>query len=452
MAKEPSVELLTIINESVGTPQDKLITRPRYLPWLKAKLDNHLIKVISGFRRVGKSTLLKQLYFHLHHEQQVPKTNLFFLNYEHALLANQTQSQDLYHLFARFEREAQSDQPIYLFLDEIQNVENWESFVRTLYEKDKQRYNIYLTGSNSSLLSSEFTSALGGRTVDLQVHPFSFAEFLAFHDLSVKDKWAYVEQKLEIEALLDQFLAQGGLPETADFEPDLTQEYLQSTLKKVLLDDIVKRFHIEKSEILENIFYYTITNTSSVVSYRSIARYLKQQEIKASSPTIKRYIDHYIQAFALSKIARFSWKTKSVFRQLYKYYPVDHAFINYFSLNRQRTQAKALECVVLNQLLRQGKQIYYGRDTNTNRELDFIVSDPQASDSPGNLQKIQVTLELNQDNEKRELGNFAIADKYLQSGENLVITRHGEARELEYKGVTIKQQPLAHFLLTALQS
>lgn len=434
--------LFTIIQESVGQIDPNLIQRSTYSSWLEKKLEVPLIKVITGFRRVGKSTLLKQLYSYLNTQQQIPKSNLFFVNYEHALLTNYQQSQDLYKLFAQFEQQADASQPVYLFLDEIQNVDNWQSFVRTLYEKNKQRYNIYVTGSNSSLLSSEFATALGGRTVELRVYPFSFNEYLFFHGLNLKSDWDYVEHKARVHQLLDNFLQNGGLPETAGFETELVQEYLQSTLKKVFLDDIISRFKINKPEILENAFYYVVTNTSSILSYRSIAQYLKGQAVKVSVSTLKRYLSHYEAAFTLQKIPRFSWKTKSVFKQQYKYYPVDHGLIYHLALNRQQTEARSLECLVFNKLARNNDKIYYGRDVQVNRELDFIVDSGEKS-----LTKVQVCLSLNDNNRKRELGNFVLADKYLSAGENLLITKDGQTQEIVYQGCKIKQIPLIKFLV-----
>ncbi len=436
-------QLITIIQDSVGKPEPDLIVRQKYSSWLKKKVNNNLIKVVTGFRRVGKSTLLKQLYLYLISKKNISPDNIFFVNYEHALLVEQRNTQDLYRLFQLFENSANPNQPLYLFLDEIQNVKNWESFVRTLFEKNKHHYNIFISGSNSSLLSSEFTTALGGRTVELHVTPFNFNEFLKYHQLEIKSIRDLVNNQAQILNLQKQYLKKGGLPETLSFKTDLTKEYLESTFNKVLLDDIIQRFKLEKPEILKNLFHYVVTNTSSILSYHSLVNFMKRQRLKTSVPTVKRYLNHYQEAFALNKIAKFSWKTKEVFTQKYKYYPVDHGFINFFSTSNQQIKSKILECVVFNHLKKDHFKVYYGRDANTNKELDFIVQ-KNKNDA---LNKIQVCWQLDKKNCQRELGNFIIADKYLAKGENILITKTGVEQEHRLKKNTIKQIPLHKFLL-----
>jgi predicted AAA+ superfamily ATPase len=438
--------LQKIIFNSSKINSEKNIPREQYFSWLVSGLDNNFVKVVSGFRRTGKSFLLKQLKNYLITKKGVSENNIFFVNFEHYALKDSNTVEDLRKMVELFEVEmADIDQKVFLFLDEIQHVDGWEKFIRTIYDSNKEKYSIYLTGSNSALLSSEFSTALGGRTIEKKVYPFDFKEYLDMQGFNISEletTFGKVEHKNELEKYVRSFLKYGGLPETIDKKDMEVSDYVESVFKKILLDDIVKRFKITKTFIIEKLFYFLISNIGSVVSFTNIAKQLLQASDKVSVPTLQKYANYYEQSFALAKIRKFDWQTKKIFDQQYKFYTVDNSLITFLNISHLKDfRDKLLENIVANELFKKYKSVYYGRN-NDNKEIDFIVQDKEDS-----FLKIQVTLELDDKNKKRELGNFKLADKYLQKGKNILITLQGESQTHEYNGIEVEEVTLLDFLL-----
>lgn len=431
-----------IIVESVGQLNSKTIVRVGYEKWMRENVNNDMVKVVVGFRRIGKSVLMKQLYYFLLEKRNIPKENLFFVNYEHVLLNDKRKASDLYRIFEDFEARSDGSQRIFLFLDEIQNVKNWESFVRTLHEKDRSRYCMYISGSNSSLLSSEFSSVLGGRTVELHVHPFSFLEYLQYNKVHIANKWEYVQQKAKINKLFEKYTECGSMPESIDFSDEVMLNYSDSLMRKVILDDIVKRFKVSSVDVIERLFRYGVTNVGTPLSYNSLSKALVMGGETVSAPTIERFISFYESAFVLSRLERFTWKSKERLRNLSKYYPVDHGFINLFATSTRNRKDKVIECMVHNFLTTKYDHVYYGTDSSTGKEIDFIIDV-----GDGKYVKIQVCSELIEANKKRELGNFVTISKYLRRGNNILVTLGAEEQEHRIGGQIVHELPLKQLLL-----
>lgn len=434
-------ELLQIIADSSQISASNPIKREVYSTWLKKGLNNDLIKVISGFRRVGKSFLLKELAEYLVKKEHAPLENIFFVNFEHDMLAQRNTLENLREMVELHEQQIAQKGKIYLFLDEIQNVPGWEKFIRTLYDAHKKTYTFYVTGSNSALLSSEFSTALSGRTIETKISPFSFTEYIRFlgiHDVTplgmARNKNVYMKHLLV-------YLAQGGFPEIIGQDKETVREYIQSLIRKVLLDDIVKRFDVQKISVLEKLLSYILSNIGTTTSFANISRALKKEGEAISVPTLQTYAHFYEQAFALEKIEKFDWKTQSVFRKQYKFYAVDNGLVQTLHVSKMGIDEKLLENLVYLILSGKHKKIYYGRDED-NKEIDFII--PQGEKA---YQKVQVCLELNEENKKRELGNFVLADKYLRKGENILITLRGKKQEHVFGKGVIKEIPLLYFLV-----
>ena len=436
-------QLKTLLVDSAKMGGKKTIPRPEYLGWVKKQAENSFIKVLVGFRRVGKSTVLKQFYRYLIDQQNFPESNIFFVNFENDLLLKLTDATDLRTLFDQYKTEVAKPGRIYLFLDELQNVKGWEKFVRTLYETDPQRFNIFITGSNSSLLSSEFSSALSGRSIEKRVHPFSFKEYLDYKDLTPNqnDSFWYQKNKEEVDRHLYNYLTQGALPESVDLDQETNAQYIKSIYTKVLVDDIIKRYRVRNSGLLGDVFKYAVSNVNHPLNMRAIAQEVNAGNITVTVPTIKRYLDMYQKAFALSSVFKFDWKTKRIFNKQNKYYPVDNSLITNFTIGTKEVNAVLLENLVFNKLARKEAKIYYGRDEK-GKEIDFVVL--QAN---GECSKYQVCWQLEEGNLKRELGNFDLVGKYLPEGENILITPTGEERMVQEGNTKVKILPLIKFLL-----
>ena len=437
-------ELRQVIEDSSHISVKEYIERPEYFNWIKSGLNNNFVKVVTGFRRTGKSFLLKQLKQYLMTERSVQEENIMFINFEHDILAKHNTVEDLRDILELFEaRVAKLDNEakIYLFLDEIQNIKYWEKFVRTIYDSNKTKYNIYITGSNSSLLSSEFSTALAGRTIEMQVNPFSFVEYLELLGIKIVSGFDKVRNKAILDKHLNTYLHNGGLPETIGKDEQTIRQYVKGLFRKVLLDDIVKRFKVEKVSVIEKLLYYIFSNIGGTTSFKNIVGVLKNEGESVTVPTLQEYALMYEQAFALSKIAKFDWKTKQIFSKQYKFYAVDNGLANNINASKIDIDEKLLENLVYNVLAHKYEKVYYGRD-EYGKEIDFIVIQED-----GKYLKIQVTLELHEQNKKRELGNFALVDKYLEKGDNILITLRGKNQTREYGGVEIKEVTLLDFLL-----
>ncbi len=436
-----------IIFDSAQINADKQITRSDYFKWLTSSTHNEFIKVITGFRRVGKSFLLKQLRHHLINEKQIPAKNIFFINFEHDLIQFRN-VEGLRKMWELFKTTLDNpDDKVYLFLDEIQNIAGWEKFVRTLYDSAKNKYNIFITGSNSSLLSSEFSSALSGRTIEMHVHSFSFKEFLCLKGINPLKGIDRIGQKSILQKNLLEYLHKGGLPETINSSPTDTTLYIQTIFNKILIDDIIERFNIKKSQSIKNLLAYLFSNIGSVLSFSKIEKILKSEGENISSTTLYEYADMYIQSFALNKISKFDWKTKRIFKKQHKFYASDNGLIT--SLDYDHIEAKdvLLENLVYIALSKKYSNIYYGRDER-NHEIDFIIKNKKCN----SFLKLQITLELTTENKKRELGNFTLINKYLPAGENILITLNGENRIHKFKNITIQEIPLLDFLLNSKEA
>ena len=434
-------ELRQIILDSSKISTKNPIVRDDYSRWLKKGTENNFIKVITGFRRVGKSFLLKQLRLFLIEEKKVPVENILFINFEHDLLANYKKVSDLRHLFDLFKTEIMQPGPVYLFLDEVQNVKQWEKFVRTIYDSEKEKYNIFVTGSNSSLLSSEFSTALSGRVIEKEIHSFSFLNYLKFKNIEINNDFDRVEKQDLLQKNVLEYLKNGGLPETINQDEEIIRTYIKSLFRKVLIDDILNRFKIEKFDILEKLFYFIISNVGQVTSFSKIMGTLASQGEKITIATLQEYTKMYDQTFAWNKISKFDWKNKKIFSKNYKFYSFDNGLLNNLHISKLDIKEKLLENLVFNVLRKKYNNIYYGRD-DRNKEIDFII--PQNNKS---FLKIQVTVELHEENKKRELGNFVLADKYLKAGQNIIITLNGKRQVHQYKNTEIQEIPLLNLLL-----
>ncbi len=434
-------QIKSLIVDSAKLGGKKNIDRPEYLTWVKKQSENSFVKVLVGFRRVGKSTVLKQFNKYLIEEQHFPETNIFFVNFESDLLLRLKDATDLRQLFDHYKTHIAVDGKIYLFLDEVQNVRGWEKFVRTLYETDSQRYNIFITGSNSSLLSSEYSSALSGRSLEKRVHPFSFKEYLTYKGVSLVGDFGYQKDKETVDRALVNYLKHGALPESVDLDEETNTAYIKSVFTKVLMDDIIKRFRVKNPALLEDIFKYSVSNVNHPLNLRSIAQEVNLGVTTVTVPTIKKYITLYEKSYALSSVYKFDWKTKRIFSKTNKYYAVDNGLISTFNVGAKELDAMLLENLVYNQLARQEAKIYYGRDEK-GKEVDFVVLTANAE-----CKKYQVCWQLEEKNLPREVGNFTLVSKYLPEGENALITMGGEESWEQQENTKVHIIPLVKFFL-----
>ncbi|MGI6393652.1 MAG: ATP-binding protein [bacterium] len=219
------------------------------------------IKIVTGFRRSGKSFLIQRTISQLITEEKIARKNVLYLNFEDYRLASINNAPLLDEVFQFFMNEIADEGKKLVVFDEIQLVKDWDKFVRTIYEKYRN-IEIILTGSNSELLSSELGSNLAGRFVEIKILPFDFKEFISIRGLVVKNESDYFENTNKINALFGEYLNFGGLPELISITTEKAkQSYLEGVLSKVILDDVVSRFSVRQPSVIEQIIKYLFMGT-----------------------------------------------------------------------------------------------------------------------------------------------------------------------------------------------
>ncbi len=334
--------------------------RPLYLDKIKKYLGTRLIKVWSGQRRSGKSYLMRQWIQTLISEHQVPVSNILYLNFELESLSFIKSAKNLSDVIKWYLKTYAQSGPVYLFFDEIQEIDQWEKMV-TSYGADPYRhFEIYLTGSNSKLLSSELATYLTGRYVEQEVFPFSFNEYCEYEGTS-PDKSALIG-----------YLQGSGIPELFQLpDDDSKRSFLRAVRSGILLKDIVQRFSIKEPQLLETVFHFLTDNIGNLFSVNALVRKLKSIGIQTNTMTLSKYIDCLESAFLIFGVPRYDVKGKRILEGERKYYLNDLGFRNYFSSGFDPGLSKQLENHLYKSLRMAGFQTYVGKMGDL--EIDFIA-------------------------------------------------------------------------------
>ena len=389
-------DLVDIIIESVSL-KDEGIERKREREIKKVLFVSKPLKVITGLRRSGKSFILKRLYAFLV-AKGIPRENILFINFENdrlSFIKDTNRLREVYHLFLS---GTHSNKPVYLFFDEIQNVNNWEKFIRTIY--DSTEHHTYITGSNAQLLSKEFASTLGGRILEYDLFPFSFTEMLEYKGISYQNAFDRSEFKNDMNRLLSEYLNFGGICETFDLPEEAKIAYRKSLIDKIVIHDIAERYNLRSFELLRNMMQYLEKNTGNIISYRKISNVAD-----ASEPTIEQYISYLENAWIIEKIKKFSWKTKSVFDTNKKFYFTDNLFCHFADIEDK------IENVCYQHLARKYgiNNIFLGSD-DKGKEVDFIVKTEE-----NQILGFQVCYLLTEENLKREISSLQLLEKHMNN-------------------------------------
>ncbi len=353
---------LKAINYWESKPGFKLgFIREGYLNKITSALGNKLIKVIVGQRRSGKSYIVRQIIHHLINNRSVNPLNIFYLNKEmYEFSAIKTDS-DLAKLFHHYRQRLTPEGKVYIFIDEIQDIADWEKIVVSLAQHVTEDYELFVTGSNSSLLSGELASSLSGRYLLFEVFPFSYPEFLRFY--------SYQNTK---ECLI-RYVQTTGLPEIYNMESkDIHRHYFRSLKDTILLKDIMHRHNIRDYVLLEDLFLFLLHNVGNLVSIPSIIKYFKSRQRKADYATISTYIEYMVQAFVVRRCPRFSLKTKELLSGEKKYYVNDLGFRNYLFPLLLKDFGSMLENIVYMHLRMAGFDVKTGSHRDT--EVDFMAT------------------------------------------------------------------------------
>lgn len=347
---------------------------------IKRDITKHLISalsiqhiiVITGARRSGKSYLFRQLISHLL-DSNVPPANILFINLEDPYFAiNRNNSTTLDKIIQEYKILKNPVGKTYLFFDEIQNIPNWNLWVRELYDRD-DTVKILLTGSNSEMLSVDLATHLTGRILAFENFPFSFREFISGlstltlpRNITYDTLFPYQEAVIH---LVEERMSKGLFPEIANMgSPDLQAELLNQYFQNVLFKDIIPRFLIRNSKTIEQLAYYCSNTFASRFSYRNLA-----QAVSSNENTVKEYLSYFEKAYLFFTIEHFDYSLKRQIKYAKKLYIADNGLRNATSTSFSKDYGRAAENMVYTHLRRETKNIHFWQDEKTGKEIDFVV-------------------------------------------------------------------------------
>ncbi len=375
------------------------IKRKYYLNKLFSYKDKDIIKVVTGLRRSGKSTLLQMFKDDLSTKRVVDK-QIQFYNFE---LPENYLNKSWDKLYFEIKSKLLFDKMNYIFLDEIQNIPNFEKLVDGLYATENT--DIYITGSNANLLSSELATLLSGRYIEISLLPFSFSEYLQARNIDTSNKY------LNYEALFYDYVNETSLPKGIDLRDegyDKIYEYLNALYATIVEKDITQRHKIYDKRAFGNLVKFLANNIGNQVSPSSISKALKADNQNIHHSTIEKFIEYLVESFVFYRVNRFDIKGKKQLATLEKYYIVDTGLLNVL-VGRERTSDRGhiLENIVYLELLRRGYKVWTGKLRNA--EVDFTVKNRM-----GDIEYYQISWEISkEDTQKREFAPLeAIKDNY----------------------------------------
>ena len=334
-----------------------MLIREKYLSQIRGFYDSNLIKILVGIRRCGKSVILGQIMDELKNEKNVDDKHIIYINFE---FVEYEEYLDYKKLNKYIKDSIQDSKMYYLFLDEIQNVDKFDKVVNSLRASVKN-LSIFITGSNSTLLSEELSSDLSGRYVIFNINPLSYREYI---ELTKKDG-------MNLESFWD-YAKWGGLPNRCEFTDETNiKNYLHSVFDSIILRDVVKRLKLKDTILFNMILQYLIDTTGREFSAENICKYLEKEYKKVSTDTLYQYTDALCKALILRKIYRYDINGKSILKTLNKYYSVDLGIAQIKNNNPEFKNYVVLENIVLNELIGRGYEVYIGKTKNG--EVDFLA-------------------------------------------------------------------------------
>ncbi len=389
-----------------------MIYREHYIRPVREFYDSDLIKIITGIRRSGKSVILEQI----KNEIKQKTNNLIYLNFEDKkVLANIKSSDNL----IEYIEQNRKDGKCYIFLDEVQMLDNWQEACKTLRLYDNS---IFITGSNSKLLAKEFTKELSGRYVSFKVKPFVYKEILEY------------TKELGKECSITDYLVWGGFPKRFEFNTeDAKKRYLNNLDDTIVINDLLNRYKIRKENLFKNFVNYILRSNSRIVSAKSIHNYIKNKNENCSINTIIKYLGYLEEAYIIEAVKQYSTKTKSELAYYSKIYNEDVSFNSIRCIDNRYDLTHNLENIVYNELIYMGYKINVFNKNG--KEIDFIAQ------KENKQYYIQVAYSIAEEKTyNREFSAFANIDNLSQK---IIITND----DIDYSTSTVKHIKLKDFLI-----
>lgn len=385
-----------------------MIKREKYLLKIREFYDADLIKVITGIRRCGKSVLLKQIIDEIK-LMRVDDNHIIYINFEDV---EYSFIKDYKDLNKYVKNKITDNKKYYLFFDEIQMVDEWEKVINSF--KATLNVSLFITGSNSKLLSGELATLLSGRYVSFRISPFSFSEVVELKNLTDKN---------DISEEFNEYLFWGGMPQRFEFKnEDAMKTYLSDVFDAIVIKDIVKRNNIKNVNLFQRVIEYLVTNPSQSFSPTNMMNEFENAKIPISSKTIYECLDYAESSLLMNKVSAYDVRGKRILTRKDKYYLTDLGLGQILNINKKTQFGAYLENIVYNELLLRGYNVSTG--INNGKEIDFIVT------KHNQKEYYQVTYDLsNQETEKREFEAYSGIDdnypKYVLSMDKLDYSQNG---------------------------
>ena len=389
-----------------------MILREHYMTQIRPFYENDLIKIITGIRRCGKSVFLRQIM----NELEASGKKCLFLDFDLRPVRAKIPNADT---LIAYVNDYLGDDKLYIFLDEVQNVEGWNEAARTLR---LYHTSVFITGSNSRLLSREFTKELSGRYVSFRIRPFVYREAKEYAD--------QLGRSFEVS----DYLVWGGFPAALEQQDaESMKRYLNDLNSTIIYNDLENRYNIRKKDVFERIVDYILVSNARIFSAKSIADYMKGQNISVSVPTVIKYLGYLKEAYVIEDIPLYSPKAKAKLNYYYKLYDGDVSLNSIRVSGNRYDLTHNLENIVLNELIYMGYEVTVYN--NKGREIDFrAVRD-------GKLYLIQVAYSIAEEKAyDRELSAFAGIDNTMKK---IIITND----DIDYSTSTVYHYKLRDFLL-----
>ena len=385
----------------------KMLKREMYLSRIRGFYDSDLIKILVGIRRCGKSVILKQIIDEIK-EEDVDDEHIVYINFEYI---EYEELRDYKKLNKYIKERIRDNKKYYIFLDEIQKVIKFEEVVNSL-RASLNNISIFITGSNSKLLSNELSTVLSGRYVLFNIYPLSYKEFIAL-----------TNKNGESEDTFWNFVKWGGLPNRTQFVDETNiKDYLHSVFDSIILRDVVERLELKDTLLFDLLLQYIVDTTGRQFSAENVINFLKNEGKSVSTGTIYSYLGALCKALIIKKIYRYDIHGKAILKTLNKYYMTDLGIAQIKNNNFEINKSFAIENVVYNELLERGYDVYIGKIKD--KEIDFIAT------KTNEKIYIQVTYLLTDDKViEREFGAFKEIDdnypKYILSLDKADFSRDG---------------------------
>ena len=394
-----------------------MLKRELYLKRIREFYDSDLIKILVGIRRCGKSVILEQIIEELKNKG-IDENHIIYVNFEFIEFEELT---DYKKLNAYVKERIQDDKMYYLFFDEIQNVDNFEKVVNSL--RASQNVSIFITGSNSRLLSEELSTVLSGRYVSFRINPLSYKEVLELKGI-----------EKSTDEVFEDYMKWGSLPNRFEFESEeAIKNYLYGVFDSIILRDVVERLRIRDTALFNLILQYIVDTIGREFSAENIMNFLRNEGREVSTLTIYSYLDALCKALLIRKVYRYDVHGKAVLKTLNKYYVTDLGIAQIKNNKTEIDRCYAIENIVYNELIIKGYDVFTGKTKKG--EIDFVAT------KPNKKIYIQVAFSIpNEDTKNREFGAYSVITdnypKYVISLDKL---------NYEYNG--IKHLNLIDFLL-----